>query len=426
LNNRRYKNYLLSVLLAIMAFNLVDRQAVGIVLQDLKRDLHLSDTELGLLSGIAFAAFYSVMGIPIARWADRGNRVAIISITCALWSVAVALCATAGSFPQLLAIRVGAAVGEAGCVPPAHSLIADEFSRTERPRAFARYMLGGPLSVVIGNSVAGWLNQFYGWRLTFVALGVPGVLLAVLAAVSLKEPRSGRPQPLERGPDLKRVAATLWANKTFVHLLFAFAVMFFFSYGVWQWVPTFFVRSHGLGTGEIGTWLAVAWGAGGLLGTYWGGELAARHAAHDEGRQLRAISVLVVAVGVLVSCIFITRSHYLAFALMAVAAAGWSATYGPLFAAIQAVLQPEMRAVSIAILFLFANLIGMGIGPLAAGMISDALAPWAGPESLRYALLILSPGYLWGAWHLWRASRTLTRDLVPDTSRTLHTEAHLS
>jgi len=412
LSSRRYRSYLLCVLLAIMAFNLVDRQAVGIVLQDLKHDLHLSDTELGLLSGIAFAAFYSVMGIPIARWADRGNRVAIISITCALWSVAVALCATAGSFLQLLAIRVGAAVGEAGCIPPAHSLIADEFPRAERPRAFARYMLGGPASVVIGNSLAGWLNQLYGWRLTFVALGVPGVLLAVVAAVSLKEPRSQHASPPERGPELRKVAGTLWGNKTFVHLLLAFAVMFFFSYGVWQWVPAFFMRSHGLRTGEIGTWFAIAWGGGGLLGTYWGGELAARHAPDNEQRQLRAIAVLVTVVGVLVSGIFIARSHYLAFALMAVAAIGWSATYGPLFAAIQAVVQAEMRAVSIAILFLFANLIGMGIGPLAAGMISDALAPWAGSESLRYALLCLSPGYLWGAWHLWRASRTVAHDLV--------------
>jgi len=400
------------VLLAIMAFNLVDRQALGIVLQDLEHDLHLSDTQLGLLSGIAFAAFYSVMGIPIARWADRGNRVAIIATCCALWSVAVALCATAGSFWQLLAIRVGAAVGEAGCIPPSHSLIADEFSREERPRAFARYMLGGPLSVVIGNSVAGWLNQFYGWRTTFVALGVPGVLLAVLAAVSLKEPRSQQARPPERGPDLRCVAATLWTNTTFLHLLLAFAVMFFFSYGVWQWVPAFFVRSHGLRTGEIGTWFAVAWGAGGLLGTYWGGELAARYAPDDERRQLRAIAILVAVVGVLISCIFIARSHYVAFALMAVAAVAWSATYGPLFAAIQAVVQPEIRAVSIAVVFLFANLIGMGIGPLAAGMISDALAPWAGAESLRYALLCLSPGYLWGAWHLWRASGSLAHDLV--------------
>src|SRR5258708_18527003 len=127
-----YKNYLLTVLLVILAFNYVDRLALGLVLQDIKIDFHLSDTQLGLLSGIAFALFYSVMGIPIARWADRGNRVTIISLTTALWSAAVALCGVAGNFMQLLSIRIGVAVGEAGCMPPAHSLIADHFTRTER------------------------------------------------------------------------------------------------------------------------------------------------------------------------------------------------------------------------------------------------------------------------------------------------------
>jgi MFS transporter, Spinster family, sphingosine-1-phosphate transporter len=411
LNDTRYKHYLLSVLLVIMAFNLVDRQAVGIVLEDLKRDLHLTDTQLGLLNGIAFAAFYSVMGIPIARWADRGNRVAIISLTCALWSVAVALCGAAGSFIQLLAIRIGAAVGEAGCVPPAHSLIADEFSRSERSRAFARYMLGGPLSVVIGYCAAGWLNEFFGWRLTFVILGVPGLMLALLAATTLREPRAQQTahrKPQE--PGLREIATVLWANRTFMHLLIAFSLMFFFSYGVWQWVPAFFIRSHGLGTGQIGTWFAIVWGAGGLLGTYSGGELAARYAANNERLQLRAMGIAVALVGVLVSCIFIARSHDIAFAIMAIVAIGWSATYGPLFATIQAVVPQEMRAVSIAVVFLFANLIGMGLGPLAAGLISDVLSPRAGAESLRYALLSLAPGYVWAAWHLWRASRTVIED----------------
>ena len=157
-----YRNYLLTVLLVILAFNYVDRVALGLLLQDIKVDLDLSDTQLGFLSGIAFALFYSVMGIPIARWADRGNRVMIITVTTALWSVAVALCGLAGSFLQLLLIRIGVAVGEAGCIPPAHSLIADYFTRAERPRAVARYMLGGPLSFVIGYFLAGWLNQLCG------------------------------------------------------------------------------------------------------------------------------------------------------------------------------------------------------------------------------------------------------------------------
>lgn len=169
--------YWLALLTAIMVFNYVDRVAMGLLLQDIKVDLSLSDTQLGLLTGIAFASFYAVMGIPIARWADRGNRVTIISVTVALWSIAVALCGAATNFFQLLLIRMGVAIGEAGCHPPAFSLIADYFDRAERPRAVARYMLGWPLALLVGFFVGGWLNQIYGWRATFVFLGLPGVLL---------------------------------------------------------------------------------------------------------------------------------------------------------------------------------------------------------------------------------------------------------
>lgn len=175
---------MLGLLTVILAFNYVDRFALGVLLQDIKVDLVLSDTQLGLLTGIAFAVFYSVMGIPIARWADRGNRVTIISLTTGLWSVAVAICAAAANFTQLLFMRMGVAIGEAGCYPPALSLISDYFDRSERPRAVAYYMLGPPLALVMGYFSAGWLNEYYGWRTTFLLLGVPGVVLAVLAATA--------------------------------------------------------------------------------------------------------------------------------------------------------------------------------------------------------------------------------------------------
>jgi predicted MFS family arabinose efflux permease len=171
MNDRVYKRYLLGVLLLIYAFNGVDRLALGLLMQNIKADLHLSDTELGVLTGIAFALFYSLMGIPLARWADSGNRVTLIAATTALWSVAVAMCGMVGNFMQLLSVRIFVAVGEAGCVPPAHSLIADYFGRAERPRAVSIYMLGTSLSGVIGYFLAGWLNEFYGWRSTFILLG---------------------------------------------------------------------------------------------------------------------------------------------------------------------------------------------------------------------------------------------------------------
>jgi MFS transporter, Spinster family, sphingosine-1-phosphate transporter len=422
-----YRNYLLIVLLVVLSCNYVDRLALGLLLQDIKSDLDLSDTQLGFLSGVAFALFYSLMGLPIARWADRGNRVLIISITTALWSGAVALCGAANSFLQLLLIRIGVAVGEAGCMPPAHSLIADYFTRAERPRAVARYMLGGPLSVIVGYFAAGWLNEFYGWRVTFVVLGVPGLALALLAWFTLKEPRftratvassvsgaTGTPSSArltQTAPTLTQVCAVLGVNRTFRQLLYCFAVISFFSYGVSQWQPAFIMRSFGLSTGEMGTWFTLIGGLGGLLGTYWGGQLASRRAAHDERLQLKAIAILYCGFGLLSAFIYLAQNHYIAFALIGVVCVGGAMVNGPLFATLQTLVPERMRAFSIALMYLFANLVGMGLGPLAAGALSDALHPRLGEESLRYALLALCPGYVWGAWHLWQASKSVAADL---------------
>ena len=184
-----YRNYMLGVLLIMLAFNNADGLALGLVLQNIKVDLHLSDTQLGFLSGIAFALFYAVMGIPIARWADRGNRVTILTLTAAVWSVMMALCGMVTSFAQLLLVRIGVAIGETGCMPPAFSLIPDYFTRAERPRAVAIYLLGSNVSFVIGYLLAGWFNQLYGWRATFILLGLPGLVPAALAWFTLSEPR---------------------------------------------------------------------------------------------------------------------------------------------------------------------------------------------------------------------------------------------
>jgi predicted MFS family arabinose efflux permease len=416
LTEAAYRKYLLTVLLLILAFNAVDRLALGLLLQSIKTDLHMSDTQLGVLTGIAFAAFYSVMGIPIARWADRGNRVTLIAMTTALWSAAVAVSALAGNFAQLMLIRIGVAVGEAGCVPPAHSLIADYFTREERPRAVALYMAGAALSGLIGHFVAGWLNEFFGWRATFVMLGLPGLVLALLAWLTLKEPRSERGASCIEQPSLLEVFSTLWTSRTFRHLLFCFSVMSFFTIGIGTWQPAFFIRSFGIKTGELGTWFALVAGLGSLLGTWWGGELASRYAAGNERLQLKAMAVALPGIGALAACIYLSSDLYLAFALLGLVALGTAMTSAPMFALIQTLVPERMRAMSIALIFLFANLIGMGLGPLAAGAMSDAFSFWLGDESVRYALLALSPGYLCGAWFLWRASQTVTVDLGRLTS----------
>jgi MFS family permease len=409
-----YRNYLLTSLLVILVFNYVDRLALGVVLQDIKVDLDLTDTQLGFLSGIAFALFYSVMGVPIARWADRGDRVVIIVLCTGLWSVAVLLCGVATSFVQLLLIRVVVAIGEAGCTPPAFSLIADYFNRAERPRAAAIYGLGGPLATIVGFFLAGWLNELYGWRVTFMALGAPGLLLAALAWFTLKEPRRARgAQPLEQRsePALKEVCVTLWSNVTFRHLLLCLAVMFFFIYGILQWLPTVMIRSFQLTGSSLGTSLALTFGVAGVLGAYMGGELATRYAANNERLQLRALGLSICCAGLFSFVAYASSHAYVVLGLTGLAMLALNTVNGPLFATIQTLVPERMRAVAFSLVYLVANLVGMGLGPLAAGILSDAMQPWAGDESLRYALLVLSPGYLWAAWHAWQASRTVARDL---------------
>lgn len=409
-----YKRYLLILLTVIFAFNMVDRLALGLALENIKADLSLSDTQLGLLSGIAFALFYAIMGIPIAAWADRGNRRTIITVTTAIWSVAVALCGLATNFVQMLLIRVGVGVGEAGCIPPAHSLIAENFSRDERPRAAAIYAMGSPIAFVIGYVLAGWLNEMFGWRWMFVILGVPGVVLALLARLTLREPRlaNAKTPVSKQSASLTEVCATLVRNRTFRHLLACYSVVFFFAYGISLWQPTFFIRSYQLTSGEVGTWFALIYGVGGISGTYLGGAWATRYAAGNERRQLQAVALAKVASGTLQFLAYISMNLYLSIALLTVAVLVGASIYGPVLATIQTLVPERMRAMAIAIVYFFANLIGMGLGPLAAGMLSDAFGASAGTESLRYALLLLCPGLLWAAWHAWRASMSVTDDLA--------------
>jgi MFS transporter, Spinster family, sphingosine-1-phosphate transporter len=437
-----YKYYLLILLMTILAFNYLDRIALEVVAQNIKSDLHLTDTELGLLSGIAFAFFYAIMGIPIARWADRGNRVAIITLTSALWSAMVVLCGRATSFLQLLLFRVGVGVGEAGCWPPANSLIPDYFTRAERPRAVAIYTLGSPLSSLIGFFAAGWLNQWFGWRIMFMLIGLPGLVLAGIVRLTIREPRlaksgvvstggrlgtASRPEELEaiatpqsagapaaasdEPEGIREVVLTLWRIGTFRHLFVQFCVWYLFGCGLGQWTPTFFIRSFGFTSREVGIWMAVAYGVSGLIGTYVGGMLTTRYLARRERLQFMWIALVFCVVPLMWMAMFLTHNAYLSLALLSMGVLGGTTAMGPNFAAIQTLVPPRMRATAIALLFLCANLIGLGLGPLAAGAISDALRPRFGEESLRYALLTLCPGYFWAAWHVWRAANTVEGDM---------------
>ena len=429
----RHRHYLLTVLFAASVFNTIDGVALSLVLQQIKVDLSLTDTQLGVLTGIAFALFYSFVGLGIARWADRGDRVAIISVTAAVWSVLVAACGAATNFVQLFLLRVGVGIGEAGYFPASQSLIADYFDRTERARATAFLVTAAGMTYLVGYGVAGWLNEMFGWRVMFMLLGLPGLAVAILAWFTLREPRFESSLNCERpgrflasrsllksnastagfdAPRLKDVAIMLWSNHTLRHLLLFWSAAMFVGVGLARWQPAFFIRSHGLNTGALGTGLSIACGIGGTVGPLLGGAWASRYAANNERLFLKVAVGIWCATTVVSACIYLVPDISLAFGLLGLYMVASTVVFGPFWAMVQTLVPEGMRATVAAIFMLCGNLIGTGLGPLAAGVLSDALQPRFGEESLRYTLLLLSSGFVWAAWHLWQASRSATHDLA--------------
>lgn len=407
-----YKHYVLGLLTLVAALNYLDRYVLAILLEPIKHDLSLSDSQLGFLTGFAFALFYAIAGIPIARWADTGNRNTIVFSTTFLWSGMVALCGLVGSYSQLLLARIGVAVGEAGCLPPGQSLISDYFDRNERPHAMAIYWLCSPIAVIVGYLAGGFLGESLGWRTTFLVIGLPGVAVAILVKLTLKEPRQTKPHHVETNtPTFIEVLKTLIHRAAFLHLAIAFCINYFFMMGIFQWVPTFYIRSYGMQTGEVGSWLALIWGGGGLVGTYLGGYFISIFATGREGLHMKAVTIIIALQAVLFAIVYSVFDKQVSLLLMAAIAFLGTTVNAPVFSAIQGLANERMRSVALAIIFLMANLIGFGLGPIVVGVLSDLLNPSFGQESLRYAMLVFSPGLLWAAFHFWRASSTIEADI---------------
>ncbi len=413
----RYANYALGLLLGVYIFNFIDRQILSILMESIKTEIQLSDTELGFLGGIAFALFYTFAGIPIARWADRGSRRKIISISVLIWSLFTVFTGSARNFWMILIARIGVGIGEAGCSPPAHSLISDFFPPERRATALSIYALGIPLGASLGTLVGAWVGQAFGWRTAFVVVGLPGILLALLVWMTLRDPVRGRSEataPVENdGESFTQVLRFMGGLRSFWHLSFAGALHAFVGYGAAYFVPSFFARVHGMGLAERGTWLA-AIGLVAVLGTYLGGWLGDRLAVRDVRWYLWVPGIASIAGVPIALGYYLTPDPYLALLLFGIPAGIAGPMYlGPTFAMTQTLVMPHMRAMASAILLFILNLIGLGIGPWFVGYVSDALAPQYGAESLRWALVsIVSIGSAWAAVHYFIAARTLRSDLT--------------
>jgi len=407
-----YKHYLLGLLVLVATVMTMERFVFSLAMEPIKQDLGLSDSQLGLMTGIAFAAFYAIAGIPLARWADRGNRATIVTLSACLYGVMVSLCGLAGSFFQLLLVRAGLAVGEAGLTPSAQSLLADYFERAKRPGVMAVFFSSYTLSMIVGYLLGGQLIDAWGWRTTFIIMGLPGIVLAVIVKLTVREPRLTRPEAnITSAPALRETVRTLWQQRTFRQILLAFCVGYFFFMGLSTWMAAFFMRIHGMTPTEVGAWLALAYGFFGLLGNYAGGYWANRFAACRERLQMRTVACLFV-LGCPVSVVlYLSPNPYIALMCVVFQIILGGFGNGSIFAAMQSLVQENMRSMAVAITFLFANLIGFGFGPLALGLLSDLLQPVLGEASLRYALVLFAPGYLWVAYYYWQAGHTIEADI---------------
>ena len=420
------RNWLLGLLTVAFGLNLLDRQIVNILAEPIKRDLDLSDAQLGALTGLSFALLYSFMALPIARRADSGDRVRIVGVAILTWSLFTAACGAAASFVQLLLCRIGVGVGEAGCAPPSQSLIADEYPPERRAGALAIFALGSPIGAAVGLVAGGLLAGAIGWRWTMVAAGAPGLIVGALVLATLSDRHLQR-REVARAP-LGSVLGRLARNRSFLLVVLGCALLSFVNYGAMAFAGSFYLRVHvdGIGAlattlgltpiGVIGLGLGLLGGAGGAIGAIVGGRLGNQRGEGDPGRL-----VLIAAVGSLLCAasyvaMFTVPSAAASLAIFFIASFFSNLWYGPGTLAIQLLAGPADRATALAISLFVNSLIGLGLGPLTVGLLSDGFAPSMGPgEGLRLAVLIGLSAGLVSALLYWLSSRSIAAD-VPRTS----------
>lgn len=428
----RYRGYAMGLLLLIYVMNFVDRQVVNILAEPIKRELNLLDWQVGAMSGLAFAIFYTVLGLPIARMAERGHRPFIIASALAVWSGFTALCGFAQNFVQLLLARIGVGIGEAGCTPPAHSLITDYVPKEKRASALAFYSMGTPLGSLVGMALGGLIADAYGWRMAFVVCGIPGVILAIVAALSLVEPRirataqdlKAKAQQLRDAKPFQAALATLRKKRTFWLVSLAAAIKAFIGYGQAPFAASFFYRNHseevaalaasfGLQSGGfLGLALGLMAGIGGAIGAFAGGVIADKYGGKDYRAYVSVPAIASLAVIPIYVTALLSPSATFALGSLLFGSILGTLWYGPVYATAQTIVPPHMRATAAAILLFIINLIGLGLGPLAVGALSDTFAIGLGlgeAEGVRWALFVSAFAGLLAAALFW-AARASIRD----------------
>ena len=408
--------YALCILTIVYSINFIDRQLLSILQESIKADLMLSDAQLGLLTGFAFAVFYTFAGLPIASLADRSNRRNIVAVSLTVWSGMTALSGMAQNYGQLLAARVGVGIGEAGGSPPSHSMMSDIFPPEKRASAIGFYSTGISIGILFGFLFGGWLNEFFGWRVAFFVVGVPGVLIAIVLKLTVPEPIRGLTEnraSAGENPSMLSVFKLLLSRPSFMLMALGAAMNAFAGYSSSNWIASFMIRTHQMPTGELGTWLALIIGVGGAIGVFSSGVLADKLGKRDK-RWYMWVAVCACAISIPFQIsMFLVESPYTALLLLIVPAILSNAYLGATIACVHSMVGLKMRAVSSALLFFILNMIGLGLGPTSIGLLSDTLADQHGVDSLGYAMMYIIPSamFISGIFYL-LASRYIRDDLA--------------
>ncbi len=405
----RYPQYVLAVFFLVSVFNYVDRQLVSVLLQPIKDEFAVSDAWMGALTGFAFMIVHSVVGIPLARWADRGDRRLILTLGLTVWSVLTAASGLARSFGFLVFARMGVGIGEAAGTPTAHSMISDYFPPRRRATALAIYAMGVYVGIMFGYIAAGWLGEQLGWRLTFIVVGIPGLLIALLLYRTVDEPQ--RTTSVEVHP-LGEVVRYLFAKPAYVMLLAAASFHAAAAYCIAHWAPTFLLRVHGMSLTEVGLSLGLVTGLSGAAGSLAGGLVSDRLARANRGAYawttaFAALGALPFAIG------FVTSdSAWVALAWFAPMTFLTGIYIGPLYAMNQGLARPRMRAMAVAVHLFVVSILGGGVGPWVVGLMNDAFQAEYGDAGIRQSLVWVQSVCLLaaGACYL-LVSRTLARDM---------------
>ena len=408
-----YAWYVLALLSLTYVLNFIDRQILAMLIEPIKAEFGVSDTAMGFLSGFAFVFFYTIAGIPIARWADRGSRKVIITSALVIWSAMTAACGLARSFTQLAIARVLVGIGEAGGSPPAHSLIADYFPPRQRATALAIYAWGVYIGAALAFLAGGYLIQRYDWRTAFVIVGLPGVALALLFGLTVREPPRGWSEGRQAAPmpPLGETLRHLLALRSFVLIVLGSSVQSLSGYGVLTWGPTFLARVHGMPWGDIGLALGCIIGVAGCLGTFIGGRLADRLGSGDVRWYMRLPAIQsLLCVPFVAGFVLLPTPEASLLSFIPFYALG--AMYlGPMFAVIQGLAPLRMRTLASAMLLFVVNMVGLGLGPLAIGLLNDHVFFAHGAEAIRYSMLVMGVAGGGASLLFWLSSRTLATEL---------------